>query len=208
MKIFLYHILLIVGLFFTSCNGKKFEATMEERNDYNSAYNYMKHIRENLATKELEPSLREGLVEAADKIVGMGDVDKLEKEITHAYFMQGLERARSLKKTLMNEEEPLDAALFKTYEKKYLDIQTKIKKLKPDEIEKKLNDLGVDEITKKSITFMTGQIKRYNFQTFLDKTIIAPSQIEASLNNIEQLLPYDNVDDFIEDLKELTGEKK
>ncbi len=204
MKNLMYTVITIAGLvLLTSCKGKKFEATVQERNDYNEVYNYLKNIRENLAKKELEPNLMAGFIETADKIVDAGDATVLEKSITHNEFLKGLEKARFFKKTLMNKE-PLDNKMFKMYEKSYLDIKQKIIKLKPDYLELTLNKMETDESTKSATVFIGNQIKKYNFQTFLDKTIIAPSQLETTFSNIKEIIDFGEMDEALNELKTFT----
>ncbi len=170
-----------------SCKQKKFTATAEERKDYTAAYEFMKNIRTHLDKKEIEPTLRQNLISAADEIVKAGDVDKLEKEMTYAYFKKGLEKARSLKTTLMNDQAPLGKEVYEKYEQQYLALQKKLNKLKPDHVPSKLKELGVDDNIKNAMTFISDQIKKYDFKTFLEKTMIAPSQMETSLKNVEEV---------------------
>jgi hypothetical protein len=170
-----------------SCKQKKFTATAEERKDYQAAYEFMKNIRTHLDKKEIEPTLKQNLISAADDIVKAGDVDQLEKEMTYDYFKRGLEKARSLKMTLMKDQAPLSKEDFEKYEKKYLDLQKKLNKLKSDHIKTNLDKLGLDETVKGAMIFIGDQIKKYDFKTFLEKTIVAPSQMEASLKNVEEI---------------------
>jgi hypothetical protein len=208
MKNKISSIIFIAMLFLTACNGNKFEATMEERNDYNAAYKYLKNIRTNLEKKELEPSLKITLLEAADKIVEMGDVEILEKKVSYQYFKEYLERARGLKKTMFNNEEPMSSTLFKINDKKYLSLQEKMKDVKPAIFEKSLSTMGLDEMTKKSLVFLSNQIRKYDFQTFLDKTIIAPSQVETSLSNMEQIIDNSATFEFLDELEKMKSLSK
>jgi hypothetical protein len=175
-----------------SCKQKKFTATAEERKDYNTAYEFMKNIRTHLNKKEIEPTLKQTLINAADDIVKAGDVDRLEKEMTYDYFKRGLEKARFLKMTLMKDQEPLSKEDFEKYEKKYLALQKKLNKLQPDHVKSKLQELGVDETAKNGMTFISEQIKKYDLKTFLEKTMVAPSQMEISLKNIEEIADLTN----------------
>ncbi len=190
-------------LIITSCKEqKKFTATASERELYTKAYTYLKNIRSNIAEKEIEPSIKEMLTNAADEIVKFGDVDNLEKTIPYDYFKQSLQKAQEFVSQFSHDSVDEKSIEFKQAEVKYKSVQSKLKVLKPNQLEKNIDAAQIEPAAKNSFLFMAEQIKKYDLSFFLKKTLVPFKDLDKTLENMSQLI---GSTDIIKQLQELEG---